>query len=55
MYPYKPAPLMVLLRDGKPLLTGTEQECWHYIHFNTPFSVDHALTHEGYEMRPEGT
>lgn len=43
----------VLSRDGKEVLRGTEQECWEYLHRTHGFSVDHALTHEGYAMEPE--
>lgn len=43
----------VLSRDGKEILRGTEQECWEYLHRTHGFSVDHALTHEGYAMEPE--
>ena len=43
-----------LRRDGNLILTGTEQDCWQYIHSNHSFSVDWALAHEGYSIRPGG-
>lgn len=42
----------VLTRDGVEVITGTELECWQWIHSHTSFSVDHACRHEGYTMRP---
>ena len=54
LYPYQntreDGPYL-LLRDGKEILTGTEGECWTWIHSHTPFSVDHALRYEGYSIR----
>jgi hypothetical protein len=39
-----------LTRDGKPVLTGTEQECWKCIHETTSVSVYQALKFEGWKM-----
>jgi hypothetical protein len=41
----------VLLRDGKEVARGTERDCLKYIHDNHSFSVQHALAHEGYELK----
>jgi hypothetical protein len=54
LYPYQPAEEAgpwVLSRDGVGILTGTERECWTWIHSHTPHSVSHALQHEGYTIR----
>lgn len=39
-----------LLRDGVEVLTGTERECWQYIHSHHCYSVSHALAYEGYSI-----
>ena len=41
-----------LYRDGKEILTGTERECWVYIHRMHCYSVDHACKWEGYSIKP---
>ena len=43
-----------LCRDGREIITGTEHECWTWIHSHTSFSVSHALHHEGYSITPGG-
>jgi hypothetical protein len=47
-YHYPQAEAYDLFRDGKFIMSGTEQECWGYLHRNISTSVDHALRHEGY-------
>jgi hypothetical protein len=39
-----------LTRDEQLICTGTLRECWAWIHDTHPFSVHHALTHEGYAI-----
>lgn len=34
-------------------MRGSEQEIWKYLHRMHGYSVDHALTHEGYRISPE--
>jgi hypothetical protein len=41
-----------LRRDGRTILTGTEIECWGYIHWNHAYSIEHALKYEGYTITP---
>jgi len=49
--PQRPGDRWVLSRDGVPVVEGTYQDCMVYIHRNHPYSVDHALKHEGYSIR----
>lgn len=39
-----------LRRDGALVFTGTEQECWAWIHRQHSYSVAHALQFEGYTL-----
>jgi hypothetical protein len=50
--PPTPKPRFELRRDGVLILTGTEDECWQYIHRMHCYSVSHATTHEGYSITP---
>jgi hypothetical protein len=43
---------MVLRRDGKEVMRGTEHELVKYIHNHHSYSVSHALKYEGYTMTP---
>jgi len=53
-YPYPPADRYELRRDDQVVLaSATEDECWRYIHDTHSFSVDWALSHEGYRMVPK--
>lgn len=52
LYPYEPAEVYSLRRDGVELLRGTERECWAHIHGTFASSVHHALRFEGFEMVP---
>lgn len=48
--------MFTLYRDGKKVLSGTERDCWKYIHDNHSFSVWHALAWEGYSItKPDGS
>lgn len=51
-YGYPPAERYTLTRDGKPLMIGTEAECWNYLHATHACSVSHALRWEGYKLEP---
>jgi hypothetical protein len=53
-YGYGPSPTgrYDLLRDGEVVFSGTEGDCWRYLHRVHSCSVCHALEHEGYELRP---
>lgn len=39
-----------ITKDGAFLFKGTHAECMAYIHTHTPFSVDHAMRYEGYDI-----
>ncbi len=52
LYPSSPVGLYVLRLDGAEVMRGLEIACWNYIHRVHPFSVDHAIRHEGYSMEP---
>lgn len=41
-----------LLRDGKPITRGTYLQLAAWIHRHHSYSMDHALKHEGYSVRP---
>ena len=41
-----------LTRDGTPIMEGTEIEVIAYIHKHHPYSLMHAVNHEGYRLEP---
>lgn len=41
-----------LLRDGNTVASGTVLDLTKYIHGHHSFSLDWAVKHEGYELRP---
>lgn len=43
----------ILALDGKEVMRGSEEECWRWIHRNTPQSVSYALEYGGYTISPE--
>lgn len=55
LYPYQ-APATsgpwILKRDGVEIITGTEQDCWTWLHSHCSCSVDWALKYEGYSITP---
>lgn len=51
-YPYPPAPLYRLLRDGHEVARGTEGALWTWLHQHHSYSVSHALRFEGYAIVP---
>lgn len=52
LYKTSPSRRYTLRRDGYDQLTGTETECRNFIHQNAPYSVEHAIRHKGWSMRP---
>ena len=51
-YPASPTKVYRLSKMGQEILVGTEQECWSYLHRQTPYSVTHALRWGGYRIWP---
>lgn len=41
----------ILLRDGKEVMRGYEDDCMKFIHKNHSYSFDHALKYEGYSIK----
>lgn len=54
MYPYgqSASGQYSLKRDGREIMRGTEEEIWRWMHSNLGYSIDHALTYEGYSITP---
>lgn len=55
-YPYKTSPTgrYVLEHDERgEIMRGTEAECWKHLHGAVGYSIEHAIRHEGWSMRPE--
>jgi hypothetical protein len=52
-YTSSPTNRYILSRDNKEIIRGSEEECWRWIHRNTPQSVSYALEFGGYKMAPE--
>jgi hypothetical protein len=53
LYGYPESDRYTITKDGGPaLFSGTEAECWSWLHQNTSSSVFWALSYEGYKMEP---
>lgn len=41
-------------REGVSQFTGTEAECYSWLQSHTSYSFHHAMTYEGWEIKPTG-